>query len=151
MDIFKYQGVRMQSTLTDNRVRKGSAWKLSGALRIFRHPGYPTTKTEIATIETILLYTWALVKAIKVSLDVCYTKMLRIVQDVSWRDNMTAPELDGWIPLIIKSRRLNLAKHWHSYHIYQRIRLSHASPRTASATNDGHEGYVKTLIDNTGV
>ena len=49
-----------------------------------------------AAIETILLYgceSWTLNKAMTKSTNGCYTTMLRMAQNVSWRDHITNLEL----------------------------------------------------------
>ena len=70
-----------------------------------------------AAIETILLYgceSWTLTKALTKSINGCYTRMLRMAQNVSWRDHITNLELYGNIPPLsekIKERWLRLAGH----------------------------------------
>ena len=51
-----------------------------------------------ATTETVLLYgstTWSTTKAEEKSLEGTYTRMLRVVKNVSWNDMITNRELYG--------------------------------------------------------
>ena len=71
----------------------------------------------IAACESVLLYgseTWTLTKAQEKSLDGTYTKMLRMVLGVSWKDKISNTVLYNGLPKVsekIKSRRLKLAGH----------------------------------------
>ena len=79
--------------------------------------GQFVNKMDFSAIETILLYgceSWTLNKAMPKSINGCYTRMLRMAQNVSWRDHITNLELYGNIPPLsekIKERRLRLAGH----------------------------------------
>ena len=70
-----------------------------------------------ATVESVLLYgseTWTLTMTMEKSLNGCYTRMLRAVFDISWRDHITNTELYQNIPMVtekIRDRRLQLAGH----------------------------------------
>ncbi|XP_071796312.1 uncharacterized protein [Asterias amurensis] len=70
-----------------------------------------------AARETILLYgceSWTLTKAMTKSINGCYTRMLRMAQNVSWRDHSTNLQLYGNFPQLsekINERRLRLAGH----------------------------------------
>ena len=44
--------------------------------------------------------TWTITNKIQKSLDGCYTRMLRAVYNVSWKDKMTIQQLYGNIPLL---------------------------------------------------
>ena len=55
----------------------------------------------MASVESILIYgseTWAVTKAMEKKLDGCYTKMLRMVFNVSWQDKLTDKNLYGNLP-----------------------------------------------------
>ena len=75
-----------------------------------------------ATVESVLLYgceTWTLNKKMNKSLDGCYTRMLRRIQNVSWRQHMTNKELYDGLPNIsqvIRLRRLRFAGHCYRQH-----------------------------------
>ena len=67
----------------------------------------------MASVESILLYgSETAMKAMKRKLDGCYTKMLRMVFNVSWQDKLTTKELYGnsaSAPSKVDFRRLKLA------------------------------------------
>ena len=72
-----------------------------------------------ATTETILTYgssTWTLTKRDEGRLDGTYTRMLRQVHNISWRDKINNNQLYGPLKKIsqeIRLRRLRLAGHCH--------------------------------------
>ena len=117
---FKYLGSYIMSTKQDIKVRKAKAWKaLNGMKKIWTSNISRPVKLRLflATVESVLLYgseTWTLTEALEKSLNGCYTRMLRAVFDVSWRDHMTNNQLYGNIPKVtdkITSRRLQFAGH----------------------------------------
>ena len=69
------------------------------------------------TVEAILLYgceTWTLSARDESRLDGCYTRMLRMVMNITWMDKMTIEDLYGNLPRIsnkIRERRLGRAGH----------------------------------------
>ena len=71
----------------------------------------------IAASESVLLYgseTWTLTKAQEKSLDGTYTKMLRMVLGISWKDKVSNITLYGNLPRLsnkLRSRRLKMAGH----------------------------------------
>ena len=71
----------------------------------------------VATVETVLLYgsnTWSLTEKLTKQLDGTYTKMLRMVQNISWQSHTTNEVLYGHLPKVsekIAERRLGLAGH----------------------------------------
>ena len=71
----------------------------------------------IVDCESVLLYgseTWTLTKAQEKGLDGTYTKMLRMVLDVSWKDKVSNAVLYGKLAKLsvkIRSRRLKLVGH----------------------------------------
>jgi len=74
-------------------------------------------KLFVTTVEAILLYgceTWTLSARDESRLDGCYTRMLRMVMNITWMDKMTNEDLYGNLPTIsnkIRERRLRLAGH----------------------------------------
>ena len=57
----------------------------------------------MASVESILLYgseIWPGTKAMEKKLDGCYTKMLRMVFNVSWQDKLTNKEFYGNLQLV---------------------------------------------------
>ena len=70
-----------------------------------------------AAIEPILLYgseTWTLSSKQQCKLDGCYTRLLRIVLNISWKKHPTIATLYGDLPRIstqVKRRRIQFAGH----------------------------------------
>ena len=117
---FKYLGGWMSSTEKDFEVRKTLAWTACHKLKKIWKSNIRRKIKEIlflSTVESILLYgseTWALTKTLQKRLDGCYTRMLRMAYDISWKDKMTNLELHAGLPPVstkVESRRLNLAGH----------------------------------------
>ncbi len=117
---FKYLGSRMESTEKDIKERKASAWRALNNLRKIWTSNLSSglkTRIFIAAIETILLYSceaWTLTAALTKSLDGCYTRMLRVVFNISWQQHITNKELYGDLPKVsdkVAARRLKLAGH----------------------------------------
>jgi hypothetical protein len=75
-----------------------------------------------ATAQYVFLYgseTWTLNKKLNNSLDGCYTRMLRKVQNVSWKQHLTNKTLYNGLPSIsnvIRKRRLKFAGHSYRQH-----------------------------------
>ena len=82
--------------------------KLSKSLKI---------RLFIAACESVLLYgseTWTLTKAQEKSLNGSYTKMLRMVLVMSWKDKVSNITLYGNLPRLLnklRGRRLKMAGH----------------------------------------
>lgn len=119
VDDFKYLG-GWTDTCHDIEVRKAQAWGAMHALsKVWKAPIQKSTKIKIfkQSVESILLYSsdsWSLTKSLEKSLDGTYTRMIRMVQNISWREHMTNKQLYGKLsPLssIIRQRRLALAGH----------------------------------------
>lgn len=117
---FIYLGSNIQSTERDIEIRKGKAWSALTKLdKIWKSTLSDNIKRNLfrATVESVLLYgstTWTLTKQQEISLDGTYTRMLRAVLNVSWKEHPTKKRLYGHLPSISKSlmdRRLRLAGH----------------------------------------
>ena len=117
---FVYLGSWIEGTDRDIRVRKGKTWgALHKLANIWKSKLSKNLKIRlfIAACESVLLYgseTWTLTKAQEKSLDGTYTKMLRMVLGVSWKDKVSNTVLYGKLPKLsdkIRSRRLKLAGH----------------------------------------
>ena len=116
---FKYLGSWCDQK-RDINTRKALAWR---SLHKMKHICKSSLEKEIklqlfrATTESILLYgsaTWSLTKFEEKSLDGTYTSMLRIVQNINWKDHVTNDILYGKLSKIsntIRQRRLQLAGH----------------------------------------
>ena len=117
---FKYLGAWMESTAKDVKQRKAAAWRACNKLsKLWKSSLSREFKLRLfaATVETVLLYgseAWTVTPKIAKDLDGCYTRMLRVIQNVSWRQHMTNAELYRDLPKIsqkIKIRRLRFAGH----------------------------------------
>ena len=64
-----------------------------------------------STVESILLYgcqTWTIDKTLEKRINGCYTRMLRMVLNISWKAKLTNKQLYGNLPKlteIVKERR----------------------------------------------
>ena len=74
----------------------------------------------IATVESVLLYgaeTWTITRTMKKQLDGCYTRMLRMALNVSWKQhipNIQLYQLYGELPPVstkVQQRRMRLGGH----------------------------------------
>ena len=94
VDEFKYLGSWIQSSKRDMEIRIGQAWRSLNKDKIWK-----TSKIKIqfyrATIESVLLYeaeSWTLTSRTSKRLDGTYTRMLRAVLGVSWKEHIWKPE-----------------------------------------------------------
>ena len=117
---FVYLGSWISGTEKDIKVRKAKAWAALHRLKnIWKSKLSKNLKIRlfIAACESVLLYgseAWTLTRAQEKSLDGTYTKMLRMVLGVTWKDKVNNEVLYGRLPRLsdkIKSRRLKLAGH----------------------------------------
>ena len=117
---FKYLGSWMENTDKDFKVRKALAWSACHKLRkIWSSTLSKRIKIRlfIATVESVLLYgaeTWTITKTMKKQLDGCYTRMLRMALNVSWKQHITNIQLYGELPPVstkVQQRRMRLAGH----------------------------------------
>ena len=108
----------MASSLKDFEVGKAIAWKACHKLKqIWKSTINRKLKIRIfrATIETILLYgseTWTITKKFENKIDGCYTRLIRMILNISWRDKI--PNKILYIGLlkiseVIKDRRMVIA------------------------------------------
>ena len=117
---FKYLGAWMASTEKDIKMRKGAAWRACSKLtKIWKSTLPKQLKYRIfaATVESVLLYgceAWTTTNKIERDLDGCYTRMLRTVYNIHWKQHMTNKELYGDLPKLsqkIRERRGRFAGH----------------------------------------
>ena len=119
VDDFLYLGGYTNSSREINtRIKK--PWNaLNSSEKIWN--SHITTETKVrifkSTVESILLYgceSWVRNSAAVKKVDGTYTRMLRRVKNISWRDRLSNAQLYSQIPklsTIIKRRRLALAAH----------------------------------------
>ena len=102
------------------KVRRAQAWKvLHDMKKIWKSRLSPQLKRRVfvASVESVLLYgceTWSLTVQMERSLDGVYTRMLRMVLNVSWEDHTKNVDLYGALPRVtdkIRARRMGLAGH----------------------------------------
>ena len=105
----------------DFKVRKALAWSACHKLRkIWTSTLSKRIKISlvIATFESVLLYgaeTWTITQTMKKKqFDGCYTRMLRMAFNVSWKQHIPNIQLHGELPLVsakVQQRRMRLAGH----------------------------------------
>ena len=89
---FKYFGSWKSSSLKDFEFRKALAWKVCHNMKkLWKSNLAKTLKIRIVkvTIKTTLLYgteTWTINKWLEKRINGCYTKLLRMVLNVFWKD-----------------------------------------------------------------
>ena len=120
VDDYKYLGSHIMDSEKDFNIRKALAWTACNNMeKIWKSNLSRTLKIRIfrVTIEPILLYgseTWTL-KAKQIQrLDGCYTRLLRRVLNLSWRQHPTIATIYGDLPKIstvLKRRRVQFAGH----------------------------------------
>ena len=117
---FKYLGSWMGSTEKDIKTRKAAAWRACNSLNtIWSSTLSRAFKLRVfsATVESVLTYgceAWTVTPRIAGMLDGCYTRMLRKVLNVSWKQRITNKELYGDLPRLthkIRRRRKRFAGH----------------------------------------
>ena len=108
------------STVKHINVRKALAWKACHKLStIWKSKLQRSIKIKlfISIVESVLLYgceTWTITKKLEKQLDGMYTRMLRMVIDISWLSYTTNIDLYNGLPKLtqkIAVRRLQLAGH----------------------------------------
>ena len=120
------------------------AWKaLNGMNVVWRSSLSRDLKIRFfrATVESILLYgseCWSLNSSSRKSLDGTYTRMLRTVLNINWRDHVPNVTLYGDLPRLtdrIAWRRLGIAGHCYRHREppAQPARVMGANPRLAEA------------------
>ena len=117
---FKYLGGWLGSSKKDFEIRKALAWSACNKLTLIWKSNVSRKIKErlfVATVESILLYgaeTWTIDKTFRKRLDGCYTRMLRVAFNVSWKDKIKNVELYGGLPAVsskVTCRRLKIAGH----------------------------------------
>ena len=117
---FTYLGSNIASTKRDIEIRFAKAWSaLNKLYKIWKSNLSPKLKRNFfrATVESVLLYgatSWTLTKTLEKMLDGAYTRMLRAVLNISWREHPTKKVLYGDLPPIsqtLRDRRLRFAGH----------------------------------------
>ena len=158
---FKYLGSWIESKTRDISVRKAMAWQALHKLKaVWKSNMTRKTKTDLfrATTESVLLYgssSWSLTRSEEKAIDGCYTRMLRMVFNVSWKDHITNDVLYGSLPKIsstIRQRRLRLAGHSFRDGNAPVSQLVTWNPRHGwTSRGRPNRSYVDVLLDDTGI
>ena len=124
VDNFKYLGAWAQSSEKDFNVRKALAWSACHDLKKIWSSTLPR-KLKVhffsATVEHVLTHgseTWTLTKTLQKQLDGCYTRMLRMALNISWKQKLTNEQLYQDLPPIsskVRCQRMRLAGHCHRH------------------------------------
>ena len=120
VDNFKYLGSWIQSSEKDMNIRIGQAWSaLNKMMKVWKSNLKNHLKIGFfrATVESVLLYgaeCWTMTGEMRNRLDGTYTRMLRSVLGVSWKEHKTNKELYCNLPKITDTlmiRRLRFIGH----------------------------------------
>ena len=102
------------------KVHKAAAWRACSKLSKIWKSTLPRgfkQRLFAATVESVLLYgceAWTVTPKLSKDLDGCYTRLLRTVFNVNWKQHITNKELYGSLPKVsekIRDRRLRFAGH----------------------------------------
>ena len=91
-----------------HKLRKVWSSKLSRKIKV---------RLFLTTMESVLLYgseAWTLTKKLTEQLDGCYTRMLRMALNISWKCHLTNEQLYGELPKVstkVQQRRMRFAGH----------------------------------------
>ena len=117
VDKFTYLGSRVSPTEKDIDTRLTNAWTaINRLLVIWKSDLNDKMKRSFfqAAVVSILLYgctTWALTKRMKKKLDGNYTRMLRAILNMSWKQNPTKHQLYDHLPPITKTIQVRRTRH----------------------------------------
>lgn len=118
---YKYLGSFISSSEKDFKIRKALAWSACNRLHKIWSSDFLDSELKVkifkTTIEPILLYgseTWSLTRKLEKQLDGTYTRLLRRVKNLSWRDHPTKDTIYGSlkpVSLTLKAKRVQFAGH----------------------------------------
>ena len=120
VDDYKYLGSYIRNSERDFTFRKGLAWSACNKMdKIWKSNLDKHLKINIfrVTIEPVLLYdseTWTHSTKQQRRLDGCYTRLLRRVQNLSWRNHPTLEDIYDALTRIsstVKKRRVQFSGH----------------------------------------
>ena len=151
----------MESSAKDFEIRKALAWTACHKLtRIWKSNVKRSTKARLflATVDSVLLYgseTWTITTTLCRQLDGCYTRMLRMALNISWKQKMTNEQLYAEIPPVsskVAHRRMKLSGHCirHPEEVASKLVLWQPSQ---GRRNVGRRAvtYIDTLMKDTGL
>ena len=151
----------MSSSEKNIKTRKAQAWSACHKLTKIWTSNLPNAKKISvfrATVESVLLYgsdAWTLTNRLEKSIDGCYTRMLRMALNVSWKDHKTNEELYGGLPKVsarIREARLRTAGHCIRHPEEEASKVVLWQPRRG-ISNRGrkHFTYIDNLKKDTGL
>ena len=118
---YKYLGSFISSSEKDFKIRKALAWSACNKLHKIWSSNLLDSEIKVkifkSTVEPILLYgseTWSLTRKLEKHLDGTYTRLLRRVKNLSWRDHPTKDLIYGSlrpISLVLRAKRVQFAGH----------------------------------------
>ena len=136
----------------DLKVRKALAWSACHKLRkIWSSTLSKRIKIRlfIDTVESVA-ETWTITQTMKKQLDGCYTRMLRMALNVSWKQHITNIQLYSELPPVstkLQQRRMRLAGHCvrHEDEVANKLVLWQPNRGRQKMT------YVDNLLQDTGL
>ena len=159
VDDFVYLGSWISSCKKDVDVRINKVWAVFRKLEPIQKSTLPMKlklKFFHSTVTTVLLYgscTWILTKELEKKLDGCYTKMLRVVKNVSWKQLTRNDMLYGEIPKIttgIATQRLRFSGHcWQSKEELTHQLLLWEPIHGKRARGKPRQTFIDQLVDDT--
>ena len=117
VDKFTYLGSSVASTEKNIDTRLTKAWTAINRLSIIWKSDLTDKMKRSffqAAVTSILLYgctTWTLTKRLEKMLDCNYTRMLRAILNMSWRQHPTRHQLYGHLPPITKTIQVRRTRH----------------------------------------
>ena len=157
---FVYLGSNVASTEADVKTRIGKAWgALDGLNDVWKSSLPDDIKRDFfqAAVQTVLIYgstSWTLTKKLEAKLDGTYTRMLRAILNISWKQHPTKKRLYEKIPpisKIIRERRTRFAGHsWRSKQELVSDALLWRPQHGYTSVGRPTRTYIDQLCDDTG-
>ena len=154
-----YLGSNIALTEKDVQTRIAKAWGALNGLDVIWKSTLPEDMKRNffrATVESVLLYgstTWTLTKKLNDLLDGTYTRMLRAILNISWKQHPTKTRLYGHLPPIsttVRQRRLMFAGHcWRSKDEIASDLLLWDPTHGDTKRGRPHKTYVDQLLQDT--
>ena len=117
IDKFTYLGSSLSSTETDIDTRLAKAWTAEDRPSVIWKSDLTGKMKRCffqAAVVSILIYgctTWTLTKRMEKKLDGNYTRMLRPILNMSWRQNSRKQQLYGHLPPITKTIKIRRTRY----------------------------------------
>ena len=117
---YKYMGAWISSSEKDFEIIKALAWTVMHKMKrlwTYNMSNQLKIRAFKATVETVLLYgsqCWTVDSKLRKRIDGCYTRLLRMAQNIIWKSKTNNEKLYNGLPKvtdIISERMLNLAGH----------------------------------------